>query len=350
MASISYAVLLQQVLSSPVCTGYFTAQRTPSVWPWLFWPVGNCWSLFALFHLFQLHWMYQGLIIRKFQLSSWSKKKNRNHLVTVAFKWHYFLKSNSTWPSQTLAETQALCFLVSGHGWLHCSLEQSCLCQNWSLEIQKHPRNIGLSGWLCRQWNTCQEARRHQRPSWQPQIQDPEAINWKSWALGKKGAPGTRGFFKSFLPTLFQWVEKFTLRQSARGPGSLETVQDQWGFCGKSSWDSAKSCWMQNFSTATPCLLQLAFSDQHHSYIPGTRVNKKNQKKKKCPLNSSAWSSLWGEEVCRGPKNSSDDGPRLVTLSFPQVASPTDTSNFDSFPEDSDEPPPDDNSGWDIDF
>lgn len=33
-----------------------------------------------------------------------------------------------------------------------------------------------------------------------------------------------------------------------------------------------------------------------------------------------------------------------------QVASPTDTSNFDSFPEDSDEPPPDDNSGWDIDF
>uniref|UniRef100_A0A670JY25 AGC-kinase C-terminal domain-containing protein n=1 Tax=Podarcis muralis TaxID=64176 RepID=A0A670JY25_PODMU len=33
-----------------------------------------------------------------------------------------------------------------------------------------------------------------------------------------------------------------------------------------------------------------------------------------------------------------------------QVASPTDTSNFDSFPEDNDEPPPDDNSGWDIDF
>jgi hypothetical protein len=33
-----------------------------------------------------------------------------------------------------------------------------------------------------------------------------------------------------------------------------------------------------------------------------------------------------------------------------QVASPTDTSNFDSFPEDSEEPPPDDNSGWDIDF
>lgn len=45
-----------------------------------------------------------------------------------------------------------------------------------------------------------------------------------------------------------------------------------------------------------------------------------------------------------------DDRPLLVTLFFPQVASPTDTSNFDSFPEDSDEPPPDDNSGWDIDF
>uniref|UniRef100_A0A672FPD9 cGMP-dependent protein kinase n=1 Tax=Salarias fasciatus TaxID=181472 RepID=A0A672FPD9_SALFA len=34
----------------------------------------------------------------------------------------------------------------------------------------------------------------------------------------------------------------------------------------------------------------------------------------------------------------------------PNVSSPTDTSNFDSFPEDSDEPPPDDNSGWDYDF
>lgn len=36
---------------------------------------------------------------------------------------------------------------------------------------------------------------------------------------------------------------------------------------------------------------------------------------------------------------------------FPvQVSSSTDTSNFDSFPEDTDEPPPDDNSGWDYDF
>lgn len=40
----------------------------------------------------------------------------------------------------------------------------------------------------------------------------------------------------------------------------------------------------------------------------------------------------------------------LLILSGLQVASPTDTSNFDSFPEDNDEPPPDDNSGWDIDF
>ncbi|XP_030196111.1 protein kinase cGMP-dependent 1b isoform X2 [Gadus morhua] len=35
---------------------------------------------------------------------------------------------------------------------------------------------------------------------------------------------------------------------------------------------------------------------------------------------------------------------------IPDVTSPTDTSNFDSFPEDTDDPPPDDNSGWDTDF
>uniref|UniRef100_A0A7N8YMV2 cGMP-dependent protein kinase n=1 Tax=Mastacembelus armatus TaxID=205130 RepID=A0A7N8YMV2_9TELE len=35
---------------------------------------------------------------------------------------------------------------------------------------------------------------------------------------------------------------------------------------------------------------------------------------------------------------------------IPDVSSPTDTSNFDSFPEDTDDPPPDDNSGWDYDF
>ncbi|XP_060950841.1 cGMP-dependent protein kinase 1-like [Limanda limanda] len=34
----------------------------------------------------------------------------------------------------------------------------------------------------------------------------------------------------------------------------------------------------------------------------------------------------------------------------PDVSSPTDTSHFDSFPEDTDEPPPDDNTGWDYDF
>ncbi|XP_053269669.1 cGMP-dependent protein kinase 1 [Pleuronectes platessa] len=34
----------------------------------------------------------------------------------------------------------------------------------------------------------------------------------------------------------------------------------------------------------------------------------------------------------------------------PDVSSPTDTSHFDSFPEDTDEPPPDDNTGWDVDF
>lgn len=33
-----------------------------------------------------------------------------------------------------------------------------------------------------------------------------------------------------------------------------------------------------------------------------------------------------------------------------QVTSATDTSNFDSFPEDNEDPPPDDNSGWDVDF
>uniref|UniRef100_A0A8C6PP38 cGMP-dependent protein kinase n=1 Tax=Nothobranchius furzeri TaxID=105023 RepID=A0A8C6PP38_NOTFU len=34
----------------------------------------------------------------------------------------------------------------------------------------------------------------------------------------------------------------------------------------------------------------------------------------------------------------------------PNVTSPVDTSNFDSFPEDNEDPPPDDNSGWDVDF
>ncbi|GAA6228534.1 cGMP-dependent protein kinase 1-like isoform X2 [Lates japonicus] len=47
------------------------------------------------------------------------------------------------------------------------------------------------------------------------------------------------------------------------------------------------------------------------------------------------------------------EGLRKGTLTppiIPDVSSPTDTSNFDSFPEDADEPPPDDNTGWDYDF
>ncbi|KAK9530947.1 hypothetical protein VZT92_012419 [Zoarces viviparus] len=47
------------------------------------------------------------------------------------------------------------------------------------------------------------------------------------------------------------------------------------------------------------------------------------------------------------------EGLRKGTLTppiTPDVSSPTDTSNFDNFPEDTDEPPPDDNSGWDYDF
>uniref|UniRef100_A0A3Q2CSE8 cGMP-dependent protein kinase n=1 Tax=Cyprinodon variegatus TaxID=28743 RepID=A0A3Q2CSE8_CYPVA len=47
------------------------------------------------------------------------------------------------------------------------------------------------------------------------------------------------------------------------------------------------------------------------------------------------------------------EGLRKGTLTppiVPRVSSPVDTSNFDSFPEDADEPPPDDNSGWDYDF
>ncbi|MEQ2274045.1 cGMP-dependent protein kinase 1, partial [Xenotaenia resolanae] len=35
---------------------------------------------------------------------------------------------------------------------------------------------------------------------------------------------------------------------------------------------------------------------------------------------------------------------------IPNVTSAVDTSNFDSFPEDNEDPPPDDNSGWDVDF
>uniref|UniRef100_A0AAR2LRK1 cGMP-dependent protein kinase n=1 Tax=Pygocentrus nattereri TaxID=42514 RepID=A0AAR2LRK1_PYGNA len=47
------------------------------------------------------------------------------------------------------------------------------------------------------------------------------------------------------------------------------------------------------------------------------------------------------------------DGLRKGTLAppiIPNVSSAIDTSNFDSFPEDNEDPPPDDTSGWDIDF
>ncbi|XP_053367322.1 cGMP-dependent protein kinase 1 isoform X2 [Clarias gariepinus] len=47
------------------------------------------------------------------------------------------------------------------------------------------------------------------------------------------------------------------------------------------------------------------------------------------------------------------EGLRKGTLTppiIPEVSSATDTSNFDSFPEDNEDPPPDDNSGWDTDF
>ncbi|XP_031655553.1 cGMP-dependent protein kinase 1 isoform X3 [Oncorhynchus tshawytscha] len=47
------------------------------------------------------------------------------------------------------------------------------------------------------------------------------------------------------------------------------------------------------------------------------------------------------------------EGLRKGTLTppiIPDVSSSTDTSNFDSFPEDNDDPPPDDMSGWDTDF
>ncbi|KAJ8797613.1 hypothetical protein J1605_017226 [Eschrichtius robustus] len=59
------------------------------------------------------------------------------------------------------------------------------------------------------------------------------------------------------------------------------------------------------------------------------------------------------KKLCRWFEGFNWEGLRKGTLTppiIPSVASPTDTSNFDSFPEDNDEPPPDDNSGWDVDF
>ncbi|XP_036382682.1 cGMP-dependent protein kinase 1 [Megalops cyprinoides] len=47
------------------------------------------------------------------------------------------------------------------------------------------------------------------------------------------------------------------------------------------------------------------------------------------------------------------EGIRKGTLTppiIPNVSSPLDASNFDSFPDDSDDPPPDEESGWDLEF
>uniref|UniRef100_A0A8P4G820 cGMP-dependent protein kinase n=1 Tax=Dicentrarchus labrax TaxID=13489 RepID=A0A8P4G820_DICLA len=59
------------------------------------------------------------------------------------------------------------------------------------------------------------------------------------------------------------------------------------------------------------------------------------------------------KKLCRWFEGFNWEGLRKGTLTppiTPDVSSSTDTSNFDSFPEDTDEPPPDDNSGWDYDF
>uniref|UniRef100_I3IV25 cGMP-dependent protein kinase n=1 Tax=Oreochromis niloticus TaxID=8128 RepID=I3IV25_ORENI len=44
------------------------------------------------------------------------------------------------------------------------------------------------------------------------------------------------------------------------------------------------------------------------------------------------------------------EGLKKGTLTPPIIPNVIDTSNFDSFPEDNEDPPPDDNSGWDVDF
>lgn len=41
---------------------------------------------------------------------------------------------------------------------------------------------------------------------------------------------------------------------------------------------------------------------------------------------------------------------KMSLVCLPQVEGPLDTSNFDCFPEDTDEPPPDEESGWDFEF
>uniref|UniRef100_A0AAZ3RSP0 cGMP-dependent protein kinase n=1 Tax=Oncorhynchus tshawytscha TaxID=74940 RepID=A0AAZ3RSP0_ONCTS len=59
------------------------------------------------------------------------------------------------------------------------------------------------------------------------------------------------------------------------------------------------------------------------------------------------------KKLCRWFEGFNWEGLRKGTLTppiIPNVISPMDTSNFDNFPEDKEEPPPDDNSGWDNDF
>uniref|UniRef100_A0A8C7YIN9 cGMP-dependent protein kinase n=1 Tax=Oryzias sinensis TaxID=183150 RepID=A0A8C7YIN9_9TELE len=65
-------------------------------------------------------------------------------------------------------------------------------------------------------------------------------------------------------------------------------------------------------------------------------------KKLFCKLNNFIWFEGFNWE---GLKKGT-----LTPPIIPSVSSPVDTSNFDSFPEDNEDPPPDDNSGWDVDF
>lgn len=50
------------------------------------------------------------------------------------------------------------------------------------------------------------------------------------------------------------------------------------------------------------------------------------------------------------PKDTRAGESFVPSASPPQVEGPLDTSNFDVFPDDSDDPPPDEESGWDEEF
>lgn len=52
-----------------------------------------------------------------------------------------------------------------------------------------HPRRKGFSDRLPRLSNTCQGIQRRLGPSWWPQIQDPEAINCKSFGEAQDLSP-----------------------------------------------------------------------------------------------------------------------------------------------------------------